>query len=166
MDINIAPLLKREGSSLDIDYKGNVEGLKDVADSYVFKEPVIFKGKLQNNKGKLNLTGLLSFEYDSPCYRCLEDIHGSAKIPVREDIIDAEKIDDKDDFYTYEGDYLNLDRILVDYIVLNMPMKQLCNEDCKGLCPECGINLNNTACNCEEKKEINPKLEILKNFFE
>ncbi|NMB97372.1 MAG: DUF177 domain-containing protein [Clostridiaceae bacterium] len=166
MIINIENLLKGEGSSLDIDHKGNVEGLEGAVDSYVFKEPIIFTGTLQNNKGKLYLTGLISLEYNSSCFRCLDDIHGSTKIAVEEDIFNDDKVTEKDDVFTYEGDYLNLDRILLDYIVLNMPMKQICKEECKGLCPICGINLNEATCNCEEEKVINPKLDILKKFLE
>ncbi|HHV95736.1 MAG TPA: DUF177 domain-containing protein [Clostridiaceae bacterium] len=166
MNINIEDLLKNEGSSLEIDYKGSVEGLESTVDSYTFKGPISFKGSLQNNKGKLHLTGLVSLEYSSPCFRCLEDVHGSAEIPVKEDILHVDKVTDKDDVFTYEGDYLNLDKILLDYIILNLPMKQLCKEDCKGLCPVCGTNLNEATCNCEEEKEINPKFDILRKFFE
>jgi len=170
MDINISSVLKKEGSNLNIDFNGNVDGLGCRIDSYVLEEPITFKGALQNNKGTLELTGLISLEYDSPCYRCLNNIHSSMEIPVREDILSAVEVTaaevaDKDDVFTYDGDYLNLDRILLDYIVLNMPMKMICKDDCKGLCPECGSNLNDTKCVCKGEEDINPKMDILKKLF-
>ncbi|HOJ09910.1 MAG TPA: DUF177 domain-containing protein [Clostridiales bacterium] len=166
MDINIIPILKKEGASLNVNFSGNVNDLESRVDSYNLVDPVIFKGTLQNRKGVLNLKGLIKFVYDTPCYRCLNNIHGSMEIPVKEDILNAAKVTDEDDAFTYEGDYLNIDRILKDYIILNLPMKQICREDCKGLCPVCGINLNNTICSCAEEKDINPKMEILKKYFE
>ena len=165
MDINIASVLRKEGLSINVDFSGNVDGLGCTLDSYVLGKPIIFKGTLQDNRGKLNLKGLINLEYDSPCYRCLKNIHGSMEIPVREDILDAAKVADKDDVFTYEGDYLNIDRILLAYIVLNMPMKQLCKDDCKGLCPKCGINLNEAKCRCKVDEDSNPKMDILKNYF-
>ncbi len=126
-----------------------------------------FSGALKKAKGEiLKLTGLIEFEYNINCYRCLENIHRSMKIKVNENILNAGRVTDEDDVFTYEGNYLDLDIILKNYIILSLPMKQVCSNDCKGLCPICGNNLNEKKCVCTEKNNINPQMEILRNYFE
>jgi len=51
-----------------------------------------------------------------------------------------------------DADKIKLDKELRDYAILSVPMKKLCNEDCKGLCYSCGKNLNNGSCKCETKQ--------------
>lgn len=54
-----------------------------------------------------------------------------------------------------EADKINLREDVIDYARLAIPMKRLCNEDCKGLCPSCGADLNKETCKCT-KEEVNP----------
>ena len=82
---------------------------------------------------------------------------------IKENFVSIES-DVEDESYTYEGKYVEIDKALKDNIVLNLPMKQLCKKECKGLCPKCGKNLNETACDCKED-DINLKMEALKDFF-
>ena len=68
------------------------------------------------------------------------------------------------DFSTYDGDRIDLDEIVREQILLALPTRQLCAEDCKGLCPSCGANLNEKACGCEQQ-QTDPRwsaLEALK----
>lgn len=173
MDINITSLLKEDGSILNIDYKDNVDGLEPKTDDYVLKKPVSFQGKLKNDYGTLKLSGLITLEYEMFCYRCLESIISTMEIFVEEDILntlDKDEVEDddeqdQDDFFTYEDNLLNLDKILLEAIVLKMPMRKICKQDCKGLCPECGINLNYDSCTCKDDGDINPNMEILKKLL-
>jgi len=58
-------------------------------------------------------------------------------------------------YLTPEEDKIDLRPDVVDYAALSVPMKRLCKEDCRGLCPNCGANLNKEACNCTKEK-VNP----------
>jgi uncharacterized protein len=51
-----------------------------------------------------------------------------------------------------ETDKINIGEDVRDYALLALPMKKLCSEDCKGLCPKCGKNLNDGSCNCKDEK--------------
>jgi uncharacterized protein len=53
----------------------------------------------------------------------------------------------------YEGDGLLLEDVLREQVLLAVPLKAICREDCKGLCPHCGKNLNLAQCSCEEPVE-------------
>ena len=59
---------------------------------------------------------------------------------------------------------LDLKEVAENSIYLELPFKKLCNEDCKGLCQSCGVNLNNETCSCEDL-DIDPRLAGLKDFF-
>ncbi len=65
----------------------------------------------------------------------------------------------------YTGSEINLHDILKEQILLNIHMKPLCDENCKGICPKCGKDLNTESCFCEEK-DIDPRLEVLKSLLE
>lgn len=64
----------------------------------------------------------------------------------------------------FEGDEIETDPIVREQIYLFLPMKCLCKEDCKGLCPNCGANLNKETCGCEEKS-VHPAFLKLKKLI-
>lgn len=163
MKVNISDLLKNDGSVLDLEFNDVIEELNSVVVDYQFNSPVNFTGKLVNASGILKLDGHLRTEYTAKCYRCLENVNRTMSIDVKENILNAEKNPDTENF-TYEGNFILLDKVLTDNVILNLPMRQVCKEDCKGLCPKCGNNFNEKVCQCREDT-INPKMEILKNFF-
>ena len=61
------------------------------------------------------------------------------------------------------GDVIDLDEILREQIILALPMYPRCSPECRGLCPVCGIDLNQETCDCQ-RDEIDPRLAVLKTF--
>jgi uncharacterized protein len=98
------------------------------------------------------------------CDRCLElydeKLSGEFRIIYMADTVTEE--DEKNDIYqlTPETVYVDLTKDFFDYVKLALPMKRLCSEDCKGLCPTCGANLNYETCNCKTET-VNPVWEPL-----
>ncbi|MEJ7597103.1 MAG: DUF177 domain-containing protein [Kofleriaceae bacterium] len=66
------------------------------------------------------------------------------------------------DLFPYEGDVIDLEPLFREQFVLAIPFSPLCREDCKGLCPQCGIDRNSATCTCE--KPIDPRLAALKGL--
>lgn len=79
----------------------------------------------------------------------------------RED--DVELKSEEMDYEFFDGENIHVEKILVEQIFLALPQKILCSKQCKGLCPHCGINLNQDSCECG-KDQINPKFEALANW--
>ena len=120
---------------------------------------VRYAGPLSPPLARVDLTRLLSglllrlrlqTTITGPCHRCLEDAAIPVAIDAREYQADqpepgaeAEEVCD----YLH-GDELDVASWAADAIVLSMPHKILCREDCKGLCPNCGANLNEGPCQC------------------
>ncbi len=117
------------------------------------------------------IKGKLSAIIDIDCSRCLE----KTKLPLGADfsytLIPA-KAENKEDLELkeeeleishYQGDFIDLTPIICEQIILQIPIKALCSENCKGLCPHCGTNLNICACNCYLDFADN-RMAVLKNF--
>ncbi len=90
------------------------------------------------------------------CSRCLEKFQHQLDLEVDEEIIATEMPDLNE---------LDISDIIRENILLNLAIKPLCAEDCKGLCVECGQNLNEEECDCDTEI-IDPRLADLKNFFD
>ncbi|MFW6280919.1 MAG: YceD family protein [Halanaerobium sp.] len=90
------------------------------------------------------------------CSRCLEKYESPTKIDISEEISKSD-MEDQDELF--------IDEIIVDNIILSLPIKTLCSETCKGLCPICGQNLNKGDCDCEVDN-IDPRLQKLKDFYD
>lgn len=163
MRVNISEIIKNHGAYLDIKFSEDLPDLDVIADEYIVKNPIDFKGRVVNFSGILKLEGCLKTNYTAKCFRCLKEMDESIEIDITEDFVEAGK-GDTDEAYTFEGNYIDLDKPLKDNIILSLPTRKLCKEDCKGICPQCGCNLNEESCNCEDDK-INPQMEVLKNFF-
>ena len=89
-------------------------------------------------------------------YRPLEELGGEETHEIKDDELDT-------DFY--QGDELDIDDLVKEQVILSIPLKPLCSETCRGICPACGTDLSIDTCTCETK-EIDPRLEILKQLLD
>ena len=81
-----------------------------------------------------------------PCSRCLAEVRYPVSVQVTKEV-DFSELDEEDSSYI-EDKYLDLDILIFDEVVPKLPSRVLCKEDCKGLCPVCGTNLNEKECRC------------------
>mgnify|MGYP005838486289 CR=1 FL=1 len=163
MRLDLSEIVKNDGASLEVQVQETISELNELVDDVTFNQPVRFNGKLVNISGILKLEGHMETGYNTKCFRCLLDLNGTLSVDVKEDIIDGRTNPDSET-YTYEGNFFEIDKLIKDYVLLNLPVRHVCDEDCKGLCYKCGSNLNVAACECKEET-INPQMEALKDFF-
>ncbi len=164
MKIDVSSIVKINGASLDVRFDEAIAELNNLESGFDFKDAVKFEGVLTNASGVLKLNGSLKASYSTKCSRCVKDIEDNFELKIREDIIEGSETADVD-AYTYNDNYILLDSILKDNIILNLPVKKVCDDNCKGLCPRCGTNLNEKTCDCKDDY-INPQMEALKKFFD
>lgn len=81
------------------------------------------------------------------------------------DLVLSLENEDDDSYIQIENYKLDLDELMRADILLELPTKFLCKEDCKGLCPVCGKNLNEGSCDCN-LHQIDPRLEVLKKLID
>lgn len=95
------------------------------------------------------------------CSRCLEAVQMNISADV--DACFARTPDPDDpDLYTYESSVVNLTDAVSDALLLELPYRFLCSENCKGLCSSCGINLNLGTCTCQEGLNVTNPFSALK----
>jgi uncharacterized protein len=162
MKVDISDLLKFNGETLDVEMEEALEGF-DKFNEFVFDTPVKLSCRLTNMGGIVKMDGHLNVDYKVKCSRCLKDVRSSLEAEIMEEFAQEGQLED-DDRYVYSDKVIVLDKAVIDNIILNLPAKQMCKEDCKGLCPKCGTDLNTEGCNCDEE-DLDPRMEALKNFF-
>ena len=150
----------RESFDLTLDFSDMVFG--GIAPA---QEPVKASGEVRDSAGVLLLEGELSTTLPCVCDRCAEPFLRETVIPVHAVLESDPDSAESDDIWTFrltEGK-ADMDDILRTAFVLNMDAKQLCREDCKGLCCRCGANLNRGPCEC--KPETDPRLAVLEKLL-
>lgn len=134
-----------------------------------FVEPIKYKGEVYKVDSDKLLQGSVSFKYEEACGRCLESFVKEATIALSGKLIekaDEDSCDDEDDYEViyYVGGKVDLTEYIMTMVILSLPMKPLCNEECKGLCSRCGTNHNKEECHCVIEN-VDPRLEKLKELF-
>lgn len=154
-----------------IQFKGNlnVEEFNLGGRDIVIVGPVEYEGEVFKVDDGKAIDIRVNFIYSEVCHRCLTPTRIkirtmlSGKLVKGKEEIDSE-YDGYDELLYYENDILDPEEYVLNHVILSLPMKSLCKYDCKGLCPTCGADLNNTICNCIQEN-IDPRLEKLKKFF-
>jgi uncharacterized protein len=164
MKADISEITRFNGSTLDLEFNEVPANGENLAEGFIVEKPVSFKGLLTNVNGMLHLTGRMDFEYKVPCFRCLKDVEDHIEVRINENFVNSKDKDEELDAYVYTGNFLELDKAIEDNIILNLPMKKLCSQDCKGLCRICGADLNEKQCGCVEDS-INPQMEKLRDYL-
>ncbi len=164
MKIDISDIIKTEGAFLQLDCSEKVDGI-DQFEDISFDAPVTLKATLTNTGGLLKLDGILETHYKGKCSKCLKEVEADLKLKIRETIVNGEKFHEDIEAYTYEGKFVDLDRVIKDNIILSLPMRLLCRENCKGVCPVCGRDRNIEDCGCSQD-DLNPKMEVLKKLLD
>jgi uncharacterized protein len=159
MRLNLRKLMANELDRLE--FSGTVDlSHLDWNGEQPLKEPVRVEGSVENHAGVLSLDAKVHFILESGCARCGKQV--SLEQSVRLNHLLAEEVQDEDseDIIPISEGEVDLTEYIVSAIVLDLPMRILCSEDCKGLCPKCGKNLNEGDCGCDHK-EIDPRLSAL-----
>ena len=108
--------------------------------------------KISNiKKGQILLEGSFELRLLMPCDRCLKDVEVPMYLEFQKEFLDEEhrgSDTDKDEFYALEGTDLSVFDFVNQEILMNLPSKVLCRDDCKGICPVCGADRNVTECDC------------------
>lgn len=142
--------------------------IKDALTDKISTFDAKLSAKISRFNRSLEITGGVYIEAKVECDRCLEIYSCQEQIPFRiilepapkkgskENDSDSEDIDDILDFSYYHGDEVDVGDVIRQHIDTAQPITYRCSDDCKGLCPQCGKNLNKEECNCQSEDENSP----------
>jgi uncharacterized protein len=146
------------------------EAFTNDRDSFQVIGPVALAFDIFKDNAKFRLVGSVQTTLELPCSRCLEPfalpVDAAFDLRYQPQVLntgEGEREIEEDDLTTafYENETIDLGQLMREQFYLALPMKPLCGEDCRGLCVECGANLNHGACGCRREWE-DPRLAVLK----
>jgi uncharacterized protein len=153
MNLNIRQVFNVVGTRKVLDFKVPLEELSSVRE-YSFSTPVEVVGEVYNRAGIVNLEYTVKATLLLNCDRCLERFEREYTYDFQHTVVRTlsnHSHDDDDEYIVADGDYIDTTYIAVSDLLLRLPTKILCKEDCKGLCQRCGQNLNHGVCDCSGK---------------
>ncbi len=148
------------------------EAFPSEGESFRVVAPVSLAFDIAKDKNHFHLVGRVATTLELPCSRCLEPLTWPIDanfdlryLPQSANTGEDEREIGADDLSTayYEHDEIDLGQLMREQFYLTLPMKPLCREECLGLCPACGTNLNRAACDCRHGWE-DPRLAALKQL--
>jgi DUF177 domain-containing protein len=161
-----------EGGKGDFAHVYNPDELNPVDERVKLTAPATVNGKIRLAGNEVFVNGHVDTRAQVECDRCLKPI----ELPVNADF-ELEYITDSEyessgvaelteaemSVSVFDGEALDVDEIVKEQILLAVPTRMLCREDCKGICPQCGVDRNKGECNCVTE-DIDPRWAALKNL--
>lgn len=158
----------RDEDIYSIPIKGEIveNELKTGGRNIKFIDPIKYNGKIYKLDGDYIMTLDIIYKYEEKCARCLEPFIREDRTSLSGKLVkktDGTLKDEDEEVIYYSDEKLDITEEVMTMIILSLPMKPLCKEDCKGICPQCGVNLNKHKCNCVVE-DIDPRFAVLKDL--
>ena len=169
MLIDLSDILSVDGKTKELKMPVSMDSFESKLGSF----PVVEKQPLDvviTNTGKkvLRIEGKGKVSLALPCDRCLKDVATEFEIDLEKEVdmktSEEDRIKDLDEINYITGCSLDIEQLVHNEILIHWPMRVLCKEDCKGLCPSCGANLNLTTCDCDST-DLDPRMAKIRDVF-
>ena len=163
MLLNVKPILHTPGKRLDFQFELDLSDM-EFSGRYPISRPVAVSGEVRNTAGILELTLSARSTLDAVCDRCGKAFAQEKDVPFACMLAEELQNEENDEIVLLEDGMVDVGDLARTAFILGMDTKTLCSEDCKGLCPRCGADLNLGPCSCE--KEVDPRLAVLAKLLE
>ncbi len=163
MHINLKQLRDGSAKLLPFEFSEDISELEET-----MAEPMSVTGEVLSRAGVLFLNMEIKGKRKLSCDRCAAEYERVSEARFESVIVqerENEEAFDEDDLIVCPGDELDLSELAIPAFILSFESKNLCKEDCKGLCQMCGANLNEESCGCKTE-QIDPRLEILAQLLD
>lgn len=153
MIIQLREAFQVDGKRLPVQYQISPEEFSQIR-GYSFDTPICVDGEFRNRAGIVTLQYTVSCLLHVVCDRCLKPIDREFSYDFSHTVVSSfqneEDVAVYDTYVVAEHDSLDLNETAISDLLLMLPTKILCQEDCKGLCDICGCNLNESTCDCRK----------------
>lgn len=169
MLINLTDYFKVHGkaSTLKVQYEPDAYETSEFSYKVVSKDDIDFK--VENiSDDQVHLTADFSINLQMNCDRCLKDVEEKIDVSIDTVLIEPDgfhEIDEEEQGIFMEGYELDTTKLIENELIMSLPMKILCKEDCKGLCLKCGSNLNDGDCGCD-RFVPDPRMAAIQDIFD
>jgi len=175
LKISVAPILHERGAKLPVDQWIKVPA-SFIVDGSEETIEVHLAGTLTNTGNSFVFSGTVTAEVPVQCHRCLRTFVLPVQVnaveefrrrpPGTEPPEDTEDAVDKEaDAYSFAGTTVDFEHLVREYLVLAMPIKTVCSPECRGICRQCGQELNTGDCQCQDE-DIDPRFAMLSELLD
>ncbi len=164
MVLDLREVFERDGAAKTVSFELAISDI-EIDSGHPFNSPAQVTATASNKTGIVRLYVDVNFDYSRPCDRCMKELSTTMEYSFEHRLIASLCGDDDGDYIETPDFSLELDELVISDILLELPLKYLCSEDCEGLCPKCGQNLNQGECSCDTRT-IDPRLEALKQLLD
>ncbi|MDE5865732.1 MAG: DUF177 domain-containing protein [Lachnospiraceae bacterium] len=170
MFINLTDVLTSDGETLSMQAETELSEVSVGGEVFriLEKSPVNFTFT-NIGKNKAEIDGYVTFTFAMNCDRCLKSVEEKLELHISRDVhvldMSSGLSDDEEDDQSFmDGFQLNVEDLLNNEIIINWPRKVLCKPDCKGICLQCGKDLNTGICECDTFVP-DPRMAMIKDIF-
>ena len=164
MKLNVAAELKLPGKVGESKLSEPFAEMEYMGRPLRFLEPITLEVSYVYDGKGFSVRGVLTSVLDSQCARCAKNFAEPLSINFDERFVRGMAEEDEDS-YAFEGEVLDLSEMVRDNILLHLPIASVCSEDCQGLCPICGCNLNTAQCSCKHEEQRKSPLSALEQLL-
>ena len=164
MTLDLRRVFATDNSRLDIDGSLDMSDV-DFYSGFPLKKPVTYHGFVSNTSSVVTLKLDIQFEFVAPCDRCGVTASVCHGVTIEKLLAASLERQESDTIIVVPDMRLEVDELVYSEVILNLPRKHLCKEDCKGLCMKCGKNLNEGDCGCD-LSQPDPRFEKLRELLD
>ena len=159
MIVDLKKIFVNENSSLPIECELDLSHIEYMGE-FPLKKPVTIQGTVSNKASLVRFEAQISYEFEAGCDRCGQPTVATHNVNINKSLAASIEGEESDTILLVPDMKLDVAELLYTEVIMSLPMKHLCSENCKGICSKCGKNLNEGDCGCP-KKEIDPRLAAL-----
>lgn len=163
MLLEINKFLSSDDVSLKVNESFTIDDEEFLKETRLDKN-VLITGEIYKIKDSLTFSGKLEYVITVECARCLKEFDKKIETKFLADLVEEEDMESDNLQMVITDGTIKMDQAIKQLIYLSMPMKSLCRDDCKGICPNCGVNLNEETCQCENSI-TDPRFDKLKDLL-
>lgn len=164
MILDLKRIFANEGSVLNVEHSLDMSDV-DFMGNYPLKNPVKINGTVSNKASVVSLNLSVEYTFAAPCDRCGVDTAHNHTVTVDKLLATAIERQESDTIITVPDMKFDVDEFVYSEVILDLPSKHLCSEECKGICFKCGKNLNEGECGCSTR-EVDPRLAKLMELLD
>ena len=163
MVVDLRRVFVEDDFTLPVEYSFDMSDV-EVSGCFPLTKPVCFCGTFSNKASMVECKAQIVYRYEAPCDRCGAMTAREHTVSLQKTVVTSLESEKSEGFLLTPDRELDLDEFIFTEVVVDLPTKHLCREDCKGICVKCGKNLNEGDCDCP-KREIDPRLSALADLL-
>ncbi len=167
MILDLSDIIKNDTDAMAVSCEIDLSGVEFMGEDFLFSSPLHMEGVLRNNTKNLELKAVITGKMQVRCARCAKPFETDVNFKLSEILLREDgEISPDSDAVVFSGYSVDLTEIVTNNFFMNVSGRYLCKDDCKGLCPICGSDLNEGECTCNNE-QIDPRwaklAEIMKD---